>query len=314
MMKVDEYFAFAKVIEDNEEYSQYKIECQDSFGYMTLFEILPGVQIIFNDFHCEVSPEANAFTNNHYLEINHCLHGRFECIFEENRYGYLGEGDVSMNDCSIDRKVSSFPLGYYYGIEILIDIDQVAQNSFFHQFHIDVLSLFQRVQKNNKLIIVRSTERIQHIYWEMYHAWDQINKDYLKLKVAELLFFLQDASFELFEDRYYYTQQQIQSVKQIKAYLSQNYQEKYKIQDLADRFHINIATLRKCFKDIYGKPIYQWHKEYRLEKAKNLLLETDLSIITIASQIGYTNPSKFSAAFQSYFHQTPLIYRKEHKI
>jgi len=312
-MKVNEYLTFAEIVEDNDEYSQYKINCQDSYGYMTLFEILPGLQIIFNDFQCDVSPESKEFPNKQYLEINHCLHGRFECVFEENRYGYLGEGDVSMNDWSIDRKVSSFPLGYYYGIEILIDIDQVSQSSFFEQFHIDVLALFEKVRKNHKLIIVRSTERIQHIYWEMYHVWDRMSKDYLKLKVAELLFFLQDATFEMIDERHYYTKQQIQIVKQVKKYLSQNYQEKYKIQELADYFHINVITLRKCFKDIYGKPIYQWHKEYRLEKARRLLLETDLSIITIATQIGYTNPSKFSSAFQSHFHYTPLLYRKAHK-
>lgn len=312
-MKVNEYLTFAKNIDNNDEYSLYKIDYQDSYGYMTVFDILPGVQVILNDFHCIISPESKEPSTKHYLEINHCLHGRFECIFEENRYGYLGEGDVSMNDWSIDRKISSFPLGYYYGIEILIDIDRVSQDAFFKQFHIDVLALFKRVRKNHKLLIVRSTERIQHIYWEMYHVWDKMDQNYLKLKVAELLFFLQDASFEILDDRCYYTKYQIQSVKQVKKYLSENYQEKHKIEDLAHFSHISVATLRKCFKDIYGKPIYQWYKEYRLEKARKLLLETDLSIITIATQIGYTNPSKFSSAFQSYFHQTPYIYRKEHK-
>lgn len=311
-MKVNEYLENTKIITKNENYNKYKIKCKNGYGYMTEYNILPGIQVIVNDFHCDISPETT-IKYHHFLEINHCLKGRYEGFFEENRYGYLGEGDISMNDISINRKMSRFPLGYYYGIEILIDIDIASQSEMLKQFHIDIQSLFHKVKQNHKVLIVRSTERIQHIYWELYHDFGMLKKDYLKIKILELLYFLQDAAFELDNERHYYTKQQIEIVESVKKELMQSLTE-CDIHMLCDKYKIGLSKLRKCFKDIYGKPIYKWHKEYRLQKAKDLLEQTDLSIIEVASRIGYDNPSKFSAAFYKFTNEKPLNYRKNHKI
>ena len=310
-MKVNEYLEDTVMIVENDNYSKYRIKCNNGYGYMTVYDILPGIQIILNDFHCDISPEGSEQCDN-FLEINHCLQGRFECYFEENRYCYLGEGDVSINDWSIDRKVSRFPLGYYYGIEILVNINIACENELLKQFHIDLCSLFKKVRQNHKVLIVRSTQRIEHIFWELYHDFDELKKDYLKIKVLELLYFLQDAAFETENERQYYTKKQIEIIENIKQELTENLTE-CQVQRLCDKYAINLSKLRKRFKDIYGKPIYKWHKEYRLQKAKNLLEKTDMSIIEVAAYIGYDNPSKFAAAFYKYTNEKPLNYRKNHK-
>lgn len=308
-MEIDEYLLTSELIEENDKYKKYKINCQDGYGYMTSYQPLEGIWVVINDFHCFLSPESLP-SSKRYLEINHCLNGRYECIFDGNRYAYLGEGDLSISDWSISTKVSSFPLGYYYGIEILIDIDKICQSSFFKQFHINIDELFIKVNEHNKLLIARSTKRIDNIFWEMYQDHDIWKIDYLKIKVVELLYYLIASSFKEDTQKQYYTRFQIKTVKKIKKYLEENYTEKFTIQSIADQFDINITALRNCFKDIYGKPIYKWHKEYRLQVAKKLLENTNLPIIEIALQVGYDNPSKFSAAFSKQFHITPLQYRK----
>lgn len=125
---MNEYLENTEILVENNKYNKYKILCDPGYGYMTSYDILPGIQVIMNDFQCDNSPEVSNNYLENYLEINHCLYGRFECFFEENIYGYLGEGEVSINDWKIDRKVSRFPLGYYYGIEILININIACQN------------------------------------------------------------------------------------------------------------------------------------------------------------------------------------------
>lgn len=312
-MNVNDYLENTEILLENENYHKYKIKCDNGYGYMTVYDILPGIQLIMNDFHCDICPESTKRFPYQFLEINHCLHGRFESVFEENRYGYLGEGDVSMSDWSIDKKTSHFSLGYYFGIEILINIDVACQNEMLKQFHIDLMSLFDKVQKNHKLLIVRSTERIKHIYWELYQDFEVLKEDYLKIKILELLYFLQNATFESENERHYYTKWQIETVRCIKKELTETLTE-CDIQMLCDKYHISLSKLRKCFKDIYGKPVYKWHKEYRLQKAKDLLEQTDLSIIEVASYIGYDNPSKFAAAFYRFTNEKPLNYRKNHKI
>lgn len=312
-MDVNEYLENTEIVVDYENYKKYKINCEDGYGYMASYDILPGIQVVMNDFYSDTSPESTCQFSHHFLEINHCLQGRFEGVFEENRYGYLGEGDVSMNDWTIEKKITRFPLGYYRGIEILIDIDTACQNDLLKQFHIDLCSLFNKVTQNHKMLIVRSTPRIEHIFWELYQDFDTIQIDYLKIKVLELLYFLQNAAFELDNERRYYTKQQVETVRKIKYELSQNLVE-CDLLGICDKYNMGISRVRKCFKDIYGKPIYKWHKEYRLQKAKDLLEQTDLSIIKVAAAVGYDNPSKFSAAFYQYTNERPLNYRKNHKI
>ena len=92
--------------------------------------------------------------------------------------------------------------------------------------------------------------------------------------------------------------------------MSEHLSSKINFDVLAKQYHINIHTLRKSFKEIYGVPIYQWFKQYRLEYSMELLRNTDLSIIDIANKVGYSNPSKYSAAFYQLMNMTPQQYRK----
>ena len=135
--------------------------------------------------------------------------------------------------------------------------------------------------------------------------------DYLKIKVLELLLFLSHSDFEMIQDKKrYYPKNQIETVKSIKNYLSQNLSIKPDFNRLAQEYNININTLRKIFKEIYGVPIYTWFKQYRIEYSIGLLKKTDMPIIEIANKIGYSNPSKYSAAFSKYVNMTPQQYRK----
>lgn len=291
----------------------YEIACHEGKGTMTVYDVFDGVQVIYNDFHCANSPEVFSNISQKHLEINHCLHGRFECHFEDDRYGYLSEGDLGINDWSIGRIVSCFPLGYYEGVEIMIDVEKAAQSSFLKILHIDIEKLAEKVVANHKVFIMRSTEQIQHIFMEMYNVSDEIFYDYLKIKVAELLLFLQQLPFNEDKDnRHYYTSNQIQAIKYVRSFLSEHLDSKVSLHELIQPYHVSESVFRRCFKDIYGKPVYQWHKEYRLQTSRKLLEESNHSIIEIASMVGYDNPSKFSSAFYQFFGQKPLSYRKSH--
>lgn len=52
-------------------------------------------------------------------------------------------------------------------------------------------------------------------------------------------------------------------------------------------------------------------KKYRLDKAKEYLLTTDLSINAIAEEIGFDNEGYFSRIFKKYFGCSPREYRKK---
>ena len=74
----------------------------------------------------------------------------------------------------------------------------------------------------------------------------------------------------------------------------------YTIPELSMIIGINQCYLKKGFKEIFGKTVYDFVQEQRMLKAKLLLTTTNFTVSQIADQIGFSSQSNFSAAFKKY--------------
>lgn len=104
----------------------------------------------------------------------------------------------------------------------------------------------------------------------------------------------------------------VQTVNEVHEFLIRHIQDRYTIEELADRFHINQTTLKASFKTVFGQPIAAYMKEYRIKQAKDLLAHSNRSIAEIACDVGYENQSKFTQAFKNVTGMLPKEYRKTH--
>jgi len=77
------------------------------------------------------------------------------------------------------------------------------------------------------------------------------------------------------------------------------------IPDIAEELNTNATLLKRGFKLIHGTTIAKFHREKRLEKAKDLLLDSDTPLIVIANQCGFKSISHFSRAFKKHFGINP---------
>lgn len=100
---------------------------------------------------------------------------------------------------------------------------------------------------------------------------------------------------------------QIQAVHHL---LTSDLSQRHTIESLSRQFFMDSSTLKREFRQAYGLPIATYLKEYRIKKAMELLSTTDLSIGTIATQVGYETQSKFTAAFKSMTQLSPSEYRR----
>ncbi len=69
----------------------------------------------------------------------------------------------------------------------------------------------------------------------------------------------------------------------------------------------------RLYKQITGKSIFEDLIAFRIEKAKQLLSETALSLTEIASACGYTSESYFMRQFKQISGLTPSQYREQMK-
>lgn len=74
----------------------------------------------------------------------------------------------------------------------------------------------------------------------------------------------------------------------------------YTIPELAMIIGINQCYLKKGFKEIFGKTVYDFVQDQRMMKAKLLLTTTTLSVSQVADQIGFSSQSNFSTAFKKF--------------
>jgi AraC-like DNA-binding protein len=80
------------------------------------------------------------------------------------------------------------------------------------------------------------------------------------------------------------------------------------IKQLSREVGLNEFNLKTGFKEIYGKPVYTYLKEHRIQYAQKLLNERELRVNEIAELVGYSNVSHFIDAFKKKYGLTPKQY------
>ena len=152
--------------------SIYRMKNVTGEGVITRYEILPGIELFYNDFHMSDGQNQNKLPHSDVLEINHCREGRFECEFANGDYQYVGAGDLAINRLTNETTSTYFPLSHYHGISITIDLPTADQTmkrieSVIGGLNIDVFSIADKFCKNDTCVVLRTQSEIEHIFSEL---------------------------------------------------------------------------------------------------------------------------------------------------
>jgi transcriptional regulator GlxA family with amidase domain len=82
--------------------------------------------------------------------------------------------------------------------------------------------------------------------------------------------------------------------------------------DLARAVNMSTRQLERLFRRYLNRSPKRYYMELRLEKARNLLLQTDMSVINVALACGFASPSHFSKCYRSHYNTTPYRERGSH--
>lgn len=74
---------------------------------------------------------------------------------------------------------------------------------------------------------------------------------------------------------------------------------------------LNVHLASKAINECSGGNFYDWVNLYRVEKAKSLLLESDVQVSRVCFDVGFNSKSTFYAAFKKVTGLTPGAYRKQ---
>ncbi|WP_184012035.1 GlxA family transcriptional regulator [Rubricella aquisinus] len=87
--------------------------------------------------------------------------------------------------------------------------------------------------------------------------------------------------------------------------MEHNIEEPVSPSALASDVGMSTRQLERLFRRYLNRSPKRYYMELRLQKARNLLLQTDMSVINVALACGFTSPSHFSKCYRAHFETTP---------
>lgn len=115
----------------------------------------------------------------------------------------------------------------------------------------------------------------------------------------------------LFVDQQHKAYGDLYIVRIAKEYTKQNYQKKeLSLKEVADAAGISRTYFSKMFKDTTGEKYWDYLSRCRIEKAKELLLNTNLGQAEISEKVGYSSEFHFSRKFKEIVGMSPNKFRK----
>ena len=99
-------------------------------------------------------------------------------------------------------------------------------------------------------------------------------------------------------------------LRQVLSYIDNHLNQKLALAELAALVPMSSHYFASLFKESMGISPYQYITKCRVEKAKQLLAKTDLSIVAICQEVGFESQSHFTRVFRQHAKTTPNTYRK----
>ncbi len=150
-----------------------------------------------------------------------------------------------------------------------------------------------------------ATERLQSYIVSLkpyFKESKEVGDELVKLKLLELLFNIVDADEKLL---YQFLQLKRKEPSSIVKVIEENLMNPVSLNDLAYLSGRSLSTFKREFQAIYNEPTFQWIRNRRLERAKELLMNSGLSVTDVCFATGFENVAHFSKSFKKKYGVPP---------
>lgn len=256
---------------------------------MTEYRLFPDMRLFYG---------SDSLTEDSGTEICCCTSGICEYNIR-GEYYYLTEGKCLITErCEGQCQVVHSP--DFCCISLLLDSgsDSAGVSGI-----LDVSGILSSTQRKDTHIF-SADSRMKSLFSDITEEARRSRTSALKIKVLEFLVLLGEQSYPEISHR--------SILKKAGSFICQSAFTHYTIAELSELFGINPTTLKKGFSEYYSCSVYSYAKKNKMFRAAKLLRDTDMKIIDIAEEVGYSNASKFSYAFRSVMGAAPKRFRMEH--
>jgi AraC-like DNA-binding protein len=169
--------------------------------------------------------------------------------------------------------------------------DKQHENTFayFGSYNLKLSNLIKRLNSIKQKGMIRILMKEGIIYQILSEHMQQHNKDVKKNK-------------ELDTDL---TKSEIKMIRKLASKISKNVSEDYNVEEMALELGLTQAKLQEGFKLLFSRTVIEYLRHVRLEKARDLLNNTDYNISQVVYAIGFSSRSYFSKIFKRKYGLSP---------
>ena len=103
-------------------------------------------------------------------------------------------------------------------------------------------------------------------------------------------------------------------VSAVLTYVREHLSEPLTVADMAEQVNLSPSAFAHLFRDITGRSPYQFLKEMRLDRARELLVDGRFAVAKVSKEVGYASVSHFISEFRTRFGVTPRGYCDAHAL
>lgn len=102
-------------------------------------------------------------------------------------------------------------------------------------------------------------------------------------------------------------------IKAVERIMNENMFGELSIDDISRKVGFPRHKLSLIFKSRFGTTVFAWWREKNMQKARNLLINSDVSVQSISDELGFNSAANFSTAFKDRFGMSPTSCRQSAK-
>jgi AraC family transcriptional regulator len=99
-------------------------------------------------------------------------------------------------------------------------------------------------------------------------------------------------------------------MRRVLDYIEDNLDSDLSLEAMAAEVHLSPIYLARAFKAAVGRSPHRYVLGRRVERAKELLRDTELPVVDVALSSGFSSQSHLSYWFQRYMGVSPAVYRQ----
>jgi len=284
-------------------------------GFQRRIEYQEGIEITIEDYQLDHDLIEQVDVHQHSIQYGFLLSGSYNVNNDEQvcsgLYWFCGSGLSTGGLCEQSMQQPMLCVNVHIAPELFQSY--VAKST--EQIPPELIHLFKQPHQQYFYRYGKVTPQMQIALQQILQCpYAGITKRlYLESKVMELLALMVEQEIEIQRGercRLVLKLDDVDRIHQAQTILQQRLDNPPSLIELARLVGLNDYTLKRGFRRVFGKTVFGYLHDYRMEQAQQLLGLGSLKVEEVARMVGYRDRSAFSKAFCRKFSISPNDYRQ----